>query len=95
MTQKVIPLQDLAKYLVVIVTFSRCQNEFNGSKSRKSIKQPRPWKTKGDDMQDEVLSSPIVQLQWLRLVVDEGHELSKPADDDLTQFINQIAAERW
>jgi hypothetical protein len=30
----------------------------------------------------------------LRLVIDEGHKLSKPVDD-LTQFINQIAAERW
>ena len=36
--------------------------------------------------------SPLLQLRWLRLMVDEGHQLE--TDDNLAEFIHQVAAER-
>ena len=38
--------------------------------------------------------SPLLKLRWLRLMVDEGHQLE--TDNDLADFIHQVAAEcRW
>ena len=36
--------------------------------------------------------SPLLKLRWLRLMVDEGHQLE--TDNDLADFIHQVAAER-
>ena len=38
--------------------------------------------------------SSLLQLRWLRIAVDEGHEISQEIGTGLTLFINQIAAER-
>lgn len=36
--------------------------------------------------------SPLLKLRWLRLMIDEGHQLE--TDNDLSEFIHQVAAER-
>ena len=36
--------------------------------------------------------SPLLKLRWLRLMIDEGHQLE--TDNDLSDFIHQVAAER-
>jgi SNF2 family DNA or RNA helicase len=48
------------------------------------------------DENDQDPSSPLLQIRWLRLIVDEGHELGsdESADTALTHFLNEIAAER-
>ena len=73
----------LMSHMVVVVPFSRIQDQFRSRKRRR------------DNESDYSCQSSLLQLRWLRIVVDEGHELgASEAGNDVTQFINQLAAER-
>jgi hypothetical protein len=78
--------QSLSHYLIVLTTFERCAAE------------ARQRMESGRVAADSCNNVPLLQMRWLRLIVDEGHEIGKSDTDDyslrVTTFISQIAAER-
>jgi hypothetical protein len=98
LTGKMPPPWELSTYLIVVTTFARCQEELQqevaagrirGVQRRKRPRVIDAVESKGDH------SSPLLQMRWLRMVVDEGHELgTHDVSTNITRFINQIAAER-
>jgi hypothetical protein len=78
--------QYLSHYLIVVTTFERCAAE---------VKQRMEH---GNQNAERTSNVPLLQMRWLRLIVDEGHEIGKSDADvfamRVTKFISQIAAER-
>mmetsp|Transcript_10699 Transcript_10699/g.18264 ORF Transcript_10699/g.18264 Transcript_10699/m.18264 type:complete len:1056 (+) Transcript_10699:111-3278(+) len=83
-------LFELVNYLMVVVPFSRIKQQYYLRKRRR--KEDVDDVTGGENGTE---SSPLLQMRWFRIVVDEGHELGEnEAGNDITAFINVLAAER-
>ncbi len=62
-TMITLPPQQLSSYLIVVTTLERCISE------KKLAMPTSQW--------SHVSLSPLLQIRWLRLIVDEGHELGR------------------
>lgn len=62
-TKITLPPQQLSSYLIVVTTLERCISE------KKLAMPTSQW--------SQVSLSPLLQIRWLRLIVDEGHELGR------------------
>ena len=82
----------LSGYLIVIITFSRCKKEVRDGRVVVPNNNENKRKRYGESSNLTHHRSPLLQLRWLRLMVDEGHQLE--TDTSLIEFINEVAAER-
>jgi len=87
---------DLSKYLMVVTAFSRCEREYQRESLRHTGKRKEIDGHVGKaSAAASSQSSSLLLMRWLRIVVDEGHELGAyEGGSDLTRFIHQLAAER-
>eukprot|EP00978_Attheya_sp_CCMP212_P003897 scaffold8315_cov50-Attheya_sp.AAC.1 len=98
------PAWYLSKFLMVVTTFSRCDKQYLTEVSAGRVQNSEPNATgrgrtnkRSRNASNEGTGdpSPLLQMRWLRIVVDEGHELgTHEAGSNVTRFINQVAAER-
>ncbi|KAL3784494.1 hypothetical protein HJC23_013637 [Cyclotella cryptica] len=86
----------LMGYVFVIVPFSRIKERNQNKKRRRDDDGDYTSEITFDGyFKNAMLQSSLLQLRWFRIVVDEGHELGEnEAENDVTKFINEIAAER-
>lgn len=83
---------ELGQYTIVVTTFERCAAEYEKSRHLSSLGGRR------DDLSMVTSRNhSILSLRWLRLIVDEGHELgtqSSKFGENVAAYINEISAER-
>ncbi|KAG1699707.1 hypothetical protein DVH05_012599 [Phytophthora capsici] len=91
----------LAKFDVVIVSFSRMAKEWRLHRPASGIEKNRTVKYGFEDqparyMDGTVIGdvSPLLLVHWLRIVVDEGHKLGGRAPTQLMQMSRLLCAER-
>ena len=92
---------ELSQYLIVVTTFERCaslQQKVQAKKSKTSARDRR-YLLSGASHEIGRDGIEINKIRWLRLIVDEGHELGgrnvKTGDvSPSTEFIRELAAER-
>jgi hypothetical protein len=92
MNGPVLSSYQLSGYLIVIITFSRCKKEVRDGRVVVQNNNENKRKRSGESSNLTHHRSPLLQLRWLRLMVDEGHQLE--TDNSLIEFINEVAAER-
>ena len=92
----------LRGYLLIVVPFSFCLVEARKDQLRQLALQRAKRRTAA---RTEVQESPLLKLRFLRLVVDEGHDLAAAATEQtaadrgampllVTQFLTQLFVER-
>ena len=82
---------ELAQYLIVVTTLERCAAEFRKSNSLSDVR--RGYFKFGQD----TIQKSLQHVRWLRLIVDEGHELGQATSKmglAAVHYINELAAER-
>lgn len=95
LSKPVAPHWELSQYLIVVTTFSRCELQYRNEVGSGRMDDGSKKRNLEAVQSSSVTSNSFLMMRWLRLVVDEGHELGNhPTGSGITRFVNQIAAER-
>ncbi|KAL3916116.1 MAG: hypothetical protein SGILL_005327, partial [Bacillariaceae sp.] len=102
--KKLPPASFLAMFRIVLTTNQRFSNEWsNGSFESELQKKDEKEKNNlaDDDRHDRYRfyhtpeeASPLLKINWLRMIVDEGHSMGKGKDSSHILFASWICAER-
>lgn len=91
----------LARYDVVIVSFTRMAKEWKLHRPPSALEARRAPRFDFEDQPDRYLDgsvrgevSSLLSIHWLRVVVDEGHKLGGRAPTQLMQMSRLLCAER-
>ncbi|ETL90645.1 hypothetical protein L917_10714 [Phytophthora nicotianae] len=91
----------LAKYDVVIVSFSRMAKEWKLHRPASAMEKRNVLRYGFEDQPDRYVDgslrgdvSSLLSVHWLRIVVDEGHKLGGRAPTQLMQMSRLLCAER-
>ena len=86
-----VSVEQLSQYAIVVTTFERCAKEHDGFFTERGPKGCYDYNESLRPMETSVLA----KIRWLRLVVDEGHELGlHTSESPAVAFIQSLAAER-
>lgn len=97
------PASFLAMFKIVITTNQRFSNEWrNGSFENELERRDRESKTEGppemaemfENSNEQEEASPLLKINWLRMIVDEGHSMGRGKDSSHISFASWVNAER-
>jgi SNF2 family DNA or RNA helicase len=98
---KKLPSPDfLAMFSIVITTNQRFTNEWkNGSFEEEMKRESADTSTKSDHefystMAQSALACTLLKVNWLRMIVDEGHSMGRGRDNSAISFASWVEAER-
>jgi SNF2 family DNA or RNA helicase len=96
----------LSMFKIVITTTQRFSNEWRNGSFENELRRQSACKSDIDDDEDDRLDKfrmniskseeacPLLKVNWLRLIVDEGHSMGKGKDNSSISFASWINAER-
>lgn len=92
------PAEFLAKFLIVVTTNTRFSQEWKNGSFQKEVEKcqqgtaERLFERGLDRSTAEVCS--LLKIHWLRMIVDEGHSMSRGSLGPTIQFASWISSER-
>jgi len=84
----------LANYGLVVTTFRRLATEWRYGRPSCALEERQPKRLGYENGQSGTVTSPLLQVYWLRVIVDEGHVLGTLSLSDAKLMANCIVAER-
>jgi SNF2 family DNA or RNA helicase len=98
-TKKLPSPEFLAMFKIVITTSQRFTNEWKNGSFEAELKRKSKAESQNefrfrDSTTTSEESCPLLKVNWLRMVVDEGHSMGKGKDNSAICFASWISAER-
>ena len=103
-TKKLPPPSFLAMFKIVLTTNNRFSSEWKNGSFEDEIRRNRKRDNVGEgngrtsDFREDLATSeeacPLLKVNWLRMIVDEGHSMGRGRDSSSISFASWINAER-
>eukprot|EP00536_Pseudo-nitzschia_multiseries_P002557 jgi/Psemu1/183755/e_gw1.34.143.1 len=103
-TKKLPPPSFLAMFKIVITTNNRFSSEWKNGSFEDEMRRNRNQDSKSNgsgrwtDFREDLASSeeacPLLKVNWLRMIVDEGHSMGRGKDNSSISFASWINSER-
>ena len=103
-TKKLPPPSFLAMFMIVLTTNNRFSCEWKNGSFEDEIRRNRSQDSRGGrngrmtDFREDLATSeeacPLLKVNWVRMIVDEGHSMGRGRDNSSISFASWINAER-